>query len=104
MAKAKAKSTKAKSTRAKTTKAQAPGPTSGYFTGQIELFGFDFAPQNFAACQGQLMPISQNQELFGLLGTRYGGNGVTTFALPKLAPAPQGVSYFICINGVYPQR
>jgi hypothetical protein len=87
--------------------AKAPGPTPplAYLLGQIELFGFDFAPQNFAPCEGALLPIAQNQPLFGLLGTRYGGNGVSNFALPKLAPlTPEGPFYFICTDGTYPQR
>ena len=54
------------------------------FMGQIEIFGFDFAPLQWAKCTGQLMSISQNQALFSLLGTTYGGNGITTFALPNL--------------------
>jgi microcystin-dependent protein len=48
------------------------------------MFGFNFAPQGWAMCNGQLLPISQNTALFSLLGTQYGGNGVTTFALPDL--------------------
>ena len=55
---------------------------SEVFLGQIMLGGFDFAPAHFALCNGQLLPISQNQALFSLLGTQYGGNGTTTFALP----------------------
>ena len=54
------------------------------FFGQISLVGFTFAPKGFATCDGQLLPISQNQALFSLLGTQYGGNGQTTFALPDL--------------------
>ncbi|BDU19168.1 tail fiber protein [Dyella sp. GSA-30] len=54
------------------------------FLGQVLLAGFNFAPKGFAACNGQLMAISQNQALFSLLGTTYGGNGVTTFALPNM--------------------
>jgi microcystin-dependent protein len=54
------------------------------FLGEIRMFGFNFAPQGWALCQGQLMPINQNQALFSLLGTFYGGNGTTTFALPDL--------------------
>lgn len=49
---------------------------------QIFLFGGNFAPRNWAFCNGQLMPIAQNTALFALLGTTYGGNGQTTFALP----------------------
>lgn len=55
-----------------------------FFIGQINLFGFDFAPRFWAQCNGQLLAINQNQALFALLGTNYGGNGTTTFALPDL--------------------
>src|SRR5688572_14762003 len=51
--------------------------------GEIRLFAADFAPRNWAYCSGQLMPIAQNQALFSILGTTYGGNGVQTFALPN---------------------
>ena len=54
------------------------------FMGQIEIFSFNFAPKGWALCNGQLLPINQNQALFSLLGTMYGGNGQTTFALPDL--------------------
>ena len=54
------------------------------FLGQISLFGFNFAPRGFALCDGQILPISQNQSLFALLGTTYGGDGRTTFGLPDL--------------------
>lgn len=54
------------------------------YIGQIEMFGFDYAPKSWAQCNGQSMSISQNQALFALLGTTYGGNGVTTFNLPDL--------------------
>ncbi len=50
----------------------------------IWMFGGNFAPRNWAFCDGQLLPISQNQALFSLLGTIYGGDGRTTFALPEL--------------------
>jgi microcystin-dependent protein len=54
------------------------------FIGEIRAFGFGFAPQGWLPCNGQLMPISQNQALFAVLGTTYGGDGRTTFALPDL--------------------
>ncbi|GAB3399764.1 tail fiber protein [Schumannella luteola] len=54
------------------------------FIGQITLFAGPFAPKNWAFCNGQLLPINQNQALFSLLGTTYGGNGVQTFGLPDL--------------------
>jgi len=104
---AKAK-TKTKAKAATTAKVKAPGPPTpppGYFLGEIHIFGFNYPPANFAPCNGALMPIMRNQALFSLLGTTYGGNGVSTFALPTLAPVkPGGPFYFICINGTYPTR
>lgn len=55
------------------------------FLGEIRLFSFDYAPSGWAKCSGQLLPINQNQGLFSLMGTLYGGNGQTTFALPNLS-------------------
>jgi len=54
------------------------------YLSEIKLFAFNFPPKGWALCQGQLLPINQNQALFALLGTTYGGNGQTTFALPDL--------------------
>jgi microcystin-dependent protein len=54
------------------------------FVAEITMFGFNFAPKGWAFCNGQLMPISQNTALFALLGTMYGGDGKSTFALPNL--------------------
>jgi microcystin-dependent protein len=54
------------------------------FLGEIRVFAFDFAPSGWAMCDGQLLPISQNTALFGILGTTYGGDGQNNFALPNL--------------------
>lgn len=54
------------------------------FIGQIQTFGFNFAPRGWAFCDGQLLSIAQNTALFALLGTTYGGDGRTTFGLPDL--------------------
>lgn len=54
------------------------------FIGEIKIFGFNFAPRGYMTCQGQILSIAQNTALFSLLGTMYGGNGQTTFALPDL--------------------
>src|SRR5216110_3178328 len=54
------------------------------FMSEIRIFSFVYAPQGWALCNGQLLPINQNQALFSLLGTTYGGNGQTNFALPDL--------------------
>jgi microcystin-dependent protein len=54
------------------------------YVGEIRNFGFTFAPSGWALCNGQLLPISQNTALFSLIGTFYGGNGTSNFALPNL--------------------
>jgi len=54
------------------------------FLSEIRLMSFSFAPKGWALCNGQLLPINQNQALFSILGVQYGGNGVTNFALPNL--------------------
>lgn len=54
------------------------------FVAEIKMFGCNFAPRGWAQCNGQLLPISQNTALFSLLGTQYGGDGKSTFALPNL--------------------
>lgn len=54
------------------------------FLGQIQVFPFGFAPKGWAVCNGQLLPINQNQPLFALLGIAYGGDGIRTFGLPNL--------------------
>jgi microcystin-dependent protein len=76
------------------------------FLGQIALFPYNFTPENWMPCTGQLMQINQNQALFALIGTNFGGDGQTTFGLPNLqgkAPAAH-LQYFIATNGVFPQR
>src|SRR5665213_3453480 len=64
-------------------------PPRGYemstpFLGEMRWFSFNFAPKGWALCNGQLLPINQNQALFSLLGTSYGGDGRTTFGLPNM--------------------
>jgi microcystin-dependent protein len=74
------------------------------FLGEIDIFAFNFAPAGWAFCQGQLLPISQNTALFSLLGTQYGGDGRSTFALPNLQGsipnhAGQGPGLSIYVQG-----
>lgn len=57
---------------------------SDHFVAEIRMFAGNFPPLGWAFCEGQLLPISQNTALFSLLGTQYGGNGMTNFALPNL--------------------
>ncbi|WP_424363185.1 phage tail protein [Methylocystis parvus] len=79
------------------------------FLGQIATFPYNFCPRGWAATDGQLMPISQNTALFALLGTTYGGNGQTTFALPNLkakTTLTTGAVLVSCIalQGIFPSR
>ena len=62
----------------------APAQAQDPFVGEIEIVGFNFAPTGWATCDGQLLAISQNTALFALLGTQFGGDGKSTFALPDL--------------------
>ena len=74
--------------------------------GQIELFSYEFAPQGWAFCEGQLLSVTDNQALFSLLGTRFGGDGRTNFGLPDLkGKGPvKGLNYCIALTGNYPVR
>lgn len=70
------------------------------FLSEIKIMSFNFAPQGWAQCNGQLLPINQNQALFSLLGTMYGGNGQTNFALPDLrGRAPLHVGGSLNVQG-----
>lgn len=74
------------------------------FLGQVEAFAFNYAPQNWLPCDGRLLSISQNTALYALLRNTYGGDGKSTFALPKLAPlSPAGPNFYIAIVGIFPQ-
>jgi microcystin-dependent protein len=73
--------------------------------GTIQVFAFGFAPVGWAPCNGMLLPIQENTALYTLLGTTYGGDGQTSFALPKLAPlAPNGPGYYIAMLGIMPKQ
>jgi microcystin-dependent protein len=68
------------------------------YLSEIRIFSFNFAPKGWAMCNGQLLAINQNQALFALLGTTYGGNGQVNFALPNLqgrVPAHQGNGFLL---------
>ena len=72
---------------------------SNQFVAEIRIFAGNFAPTGWALCNGQLMPISQNTALFSLLGTTYGGDGRSNFALPNLqgaTPMQQGQGPGLC--------
>ena len=72
------------------------------FLSEIRIMSFGFPPKGWALCNGQLLPINQNQALFSLLGTTYGGNGQTNFALPNLqgrTPIHMGSGFILGQNG-----
>jgi len=72
------------------------------FVGEIRMFGGNFAPAGWAFCDGSLIPISENETLFNLIGTTYGGDGQSTFALPDLrsrVPVHQGPGFTIGQSG-----
>jgi microcystin-dependent protein len=73
--------------------------------GSIVLFAGNFAPNGWAFCDGQTLSIAQNTALFSIVGTTYGGDGTTNFALPSLAPlSSDGPRYIIAVQGVFPSR
>lgn len=77
-----------------------------YYLGEIELFPYSFVPMGWLLCNGTTLNIVQNSALYSLIGNKFGGNGTTTFALPNLlndSPVA-GMSYYICISGIYPIR
>ena len=77
-----------------------------YYVGQILLLPYTFAPKGTMRCQGQLLPVVQYQTLYSLIGTKFGGDGISNFGLPNLMgaePVP-GLEYCIVLEGVYPQR
>jgi Phage Tail Collar Domain len=97
----------ARKTAGKRSRLGAPGPIlpGTPLLGQVASFAYQFAPAGWLPCDGRLLSIMQNQPLFSLLGTTYGGNGETVFALPHLKPVgSQGPGYFIAIQGAYPVR
>ena len=74
------------------------------FLGVVKLFAFNFAPEGWKNCDGSILPIQQYEALFSLLGTQFGGDGKSTFALPKLAGPIPNLHYCICCEGIYPAR
>jgi microcystin-dependent protein len=77
---------------------------------EIRMFAGNYAPRGWAFCEGQTLTINENEALFCLLGTQYGGNGNTNFQLPKLAPLKESdggqtpIKYIIALEGYFPSR
>ncbi|MDP6495332.1 MAG: tail fiber protein, partial [Dehalococcoidia bacterium] len=77
--------------------------SDGKVIGEVWQFAGDFFPSGSTAAVGQLLSASQYEALFTVLGTLYGGDGVSTFGLPDLRGlAPEGVTYLICLSGPFP--
>lgn len=74
------------------------------FLGELSLVPDSVLPRGWAPADGQLLLINQNQALFALLGAKFGGNGVTSFALPNLKGPAANVRYIIAIQGMFPMR
>lgn len=85
------------------------------FLGEILAIPYTFAPRGFVFCEGQTLPVNQNQALFSLIGNRFGGDGRTTFALPNTRPVEEEMRratrsrvppfrYVIALTGTYPSR
>lgn len=78
--------------------------------GEIVLFAGNFAPQGWARCDGQTLTVRGNEALFSILGAQYGGDGIDTFQLPKLASIKEAdggstpIYYYISLEGYYPCR
>lgn len=77
------------------------------YIGQILQFAFNYAPQGWMVCAGQTLNIAQNQALYALIGTKFGGDGATTFCLPDMQKASLfsgGMKYYIAIWGIFPMQ
>ena len=75
------------------------------FLGSLLLVPYNFVPNGWALCNGQLLLINQNTALFSLLGTQFGGDGITTFALPNHpSHQPERLHWIIAVQGIFPSR
>jgi len=70
----------------------------------IKLFAGNFTPRGYRNCDGQVLQAVEHQALFAILGAVYGGDGRTTFALPKLESPVPDCRYIICVDGMFPTR
>lgn len=78
-------------------------PRIDSYTGQVECFSFNFNMRGWKHCDGSLLHIKDNPALFSLLENNFGGDGIDTFALPNIPKTKEGLTYFICVEGEYPQ-
>ncbi|WP_188054356.1 phage tail protein [Sphingosinithalassobacter sp. CS137] len=82
----------------------APALAQQSFLGEVLLVGSNFCPAGTMDADGRLLPIQQYSALFSLYGTTYGGDGATSFAIPKLTPPLAGMHYCVVVDGAYPPR
>lgn len=77
-----------------------------YLLGSIVLLPYNFTPIGFLQCNGQVVSVMQNEALFSLLGTQFGGDGINNFGLPNLQGAEPhpSIRFYMCSEGQYPQR
>ncbi|QOS81642.1 InlB B-repeat-containing protein [Paenibacillus sp. JNUCC31] len=84
---------------------QAHAAAAEPYLGEIRLFPYSAIPTGWMPARGQTLPLTQNTALYALLGNKYGGDGKSTFALPNLTnAAPEGMGYYIAMNGIFPPR
>ena len=74
------------------------------YLGQIQLFPYNFEPSYWLLCDGRELKINDFTPLFALIGTTFGGDGSSTFCIPKLDAIENNVKYYIAVNGVFPSR
>lgn len=77
------------------------------FIGEICFFPYLFEPSGWIECRGQILPIKHNEKLFSLIGTQFGGNGISNFALPKIEAIKaqqRDIKAFICLIGTFPTK
>jgi len=90
------------------TSGAAQAQTQYTILGSVLIFAGNFCPYGFMPMDGQLLPINQNQALFSVLGTTYGGNGTSSFALPKVKPMKtetgEILTQCIAVRGIFPSR
>lgn len=72
--------------------------------GTVKLTAIDYVPEGYEPCNGKLLQINQEQAMFALLGIRFGGDGRSNFALPKLDSPFENLHYIICTRGMWPSR
>lgn len=74
------------------------------YIGQICIFPYGFAPRGWLECTGEVLGIEKNSALYALIGCKFGGDNENCFHIPDLKSPAEGLAYYICIEGIFPQR